>query len=44
MVELIFFTFMTAMAIGQVENPVTWSYEAKKKTTDTYEMDEDNMM
>jgi len=32
------FTFMTAMAIGQVENPVTWSYEAKKKSADMYEI------
>ena len=26
------FAFITALAFGQIENPVSWSYEAKKKT------------
>jgi len=29
---------ITAMAIGQMQSPVGWSYEAKKKTADTYEI------
>ncbi len=32
------FAFITALAFGQIENPVSWSYEAKKKTENTYEI------
>jgi len=33
----IFATIITVMAFAQ-QNPVNWSYEAKKKTADTYEV------
>jgi thiol:disulfide interchange protein DsbD len=29
---------ISGFAIGQMENPVSWNYEAKKKTADTYEL------
>jgi thiol:disulfide interchange protein DsbD len=32
------FTFIVAMSFAQIENPVSWSYEAKKKTANTYEI------
>lgn len=32
------FAVITSLAIGQIENPVSWTYEAKKKTADTYEI------
>ncbi len=34
----LFFAIVTSMAIGQIENPVSWSYEAKKKTAGIYEI------
>lgn len=30
--------FITVMAFAQAPNPVNWTYEAKKKTADTYEV------
>lgn len=33
-----FAAFVTIMAIGQMKNPVSWNYEARKKTADTYEI------
>ena len=33
-----FFAALTSMAIGQMKSPVSWTYEAKKKTADTYEI------
>jgi DsbC/DsbD-like thiol-disulfide interchange protein len=32
------FAVLTSLAIGQVQNPVSWTYEAKKKSADTYEL------
>lgn len=32
------FTVITGMAISQMQNPVNWTYEAKKKTANTYEI------
>lgn len=32
------FTVVTSLAIGQIKNPVSWNYEAKKKSADTYEV------
>lgn len=32
------FAFLACLAFGQIENPVSWSYEAKKKSADTYEI------
>ncbi len=29
---------ITAMAIGQMQSPVGWNYEVKKKTADTYDI------
>jgi thiol:disulfide interchange protein DsbD len=34
----LFFIFCSSWAFSQVENPVSWSYEAKKKSADTYEI------
>jgi len=36
-ITLVFACF-AAMAFGQIENPVTWSYEAKKTTPGVYEV------
>jgi DsbC/DsbD-like thiol-disulfide interchange protein len=33
-----FFAVLTSLAIGQMQNPVSWTYEAKKKTADTYDI------
>lgn len=32
------FLAVTNISFGQVNNPVSWNYEAKKKTADTYEI------
>ncbi len=32
------FAVVTVLAMSQVQNPVSWSYEATKKTADTYEI------
>jgi len=32
------FAVLTSLAIGQMQNPVNWNYEAKKKSADTYEI------
>ncbi|MCW3088702.1 MAG: cytochrome c-type biosis protein DsbD, protein-disulfide reductase [Sediminibacterium sp.] len=32
------FAAITGLAIGQAQNPVSWTYEARKKTADTYEI------
>ena len=34
----LFFAVIAGMAFGQMKSPVSWTYEAKKKTTDTYEI------
>lgn len=32
------FAVITSLAIGQIENPVSWTYEAKKKTGGIYDI------
>lgn len=34
----LFSVVITAIAIGQMKNPVSWDYAAKKKTANTYEI------
>ena len=34
----LFFAVVTSLAIGQMKSPVSWTFEAKKKTVDTYEI------
>ena len=34
----LFSVVITAIAIGQMKNPVSWDYAAKKKTANTYEV------
>jgi len=34
----LFFAVLASLAIGQAQNPVSWNFEAKKKTADTYEI------
>jgi DsbC/DsbD-like thiol-disulfide interchange protein len=34
----IFSAVITVMAIAQAQNPVSWNYEAKKKTADMYDI------
>jgi thiol:disulfide interchange protein DsbD len=34
----LFFAALTSMVIGQMNNPVTWTYEAKKRSAGTYDI------
>jgi thiol:disulfide interchange protein DsbD len=34
----LFFSMICGFAIGQMENPVSWNYEVKKKSADTYDV------
>ena len=38
LVTVIVFTCLASLSFAQVENPVSWSYEAKKKSANTYEI------
>jgi thiol:disulfide interchange protein DsbD len=38
LVTAILFTCLASLSFAQVENPVSWSYEAKKKSANTYEI------
>ena len=38
LVTAILFTCLASLCFAQVENPVSWSYEAKKKSANTYEI------
>ncbi|GAC1395008.1 MAG: hypothetical protein NVSMB63_14440 [Sediminibacterium sp.] len=37
-VATLFFAFIAAMAIGQIKDPVSWTYAATKKSAGTYEV------
>lgn len=34
----LFFACITSLVTGQIKDPVSWSYETKKKTADTYDV------
>jgi DsbC/DsbD-like thiol-disulfide interchange protein len=37
-VSILVFLAVTNLSFGQIENPVSWNYEAKKKSADTYDI------